>query len=210
VDSETGIIVYQEKTVNFPLTKDGYNLNFFDGLYLSFLNELNDIAVSFDENQTNLMVRKYTAEVINSFDTAPRADGNDYVNNGQKATNVLNIYGREFDEVKKYITGIKYAHVVSYNKKNNTPDVLIKDLAKMLGFEGFELLTNLDIDKIFLPNEGVEGFSGQSKNYSNKEVETEVYRRIILNVAWLWKSKGTRKAVEYLFMMSMYMLRKNH
>jgi hypothetical protein len=199
VDSETGIIVYQEKTVNFPLTKDGYNLNFFDGLYLSFLNELNDIAVSFDENQTNLMVRKYTAEVINSFDTAPRADGNDYVNNGQKATNVLNIYGREFDEVKKYITGIKYAHVVSYNKKNNTPDVLIKDLAKMLGFEGFELLTNLDIDKIFLPSEGVEGFSGQSKNYSNKEVETEVYRRIILNVAWLWKSKGTRKAVEYLF-----------
>jgi hypothetical protein len=145
------------------------------------------------------MVRKYTAEVINSFDTIPRADGNDFTNNGQKMTNVLNIYGREFDEVKKYITGIKYAHVVSYDKKNNTPDVLIKDLAKMLGFEGFELLNNLDINRIFLPNEGIEGFSGQSKNYSNKEVETEVYRRIILNIAWLWKSKGTRKAVEYLF-----------
>jgi hypothetical protein len=147
------------------------------------------------------MVRKYTAEVINSFDTIPRADGDDLTNNGQKMTNVLNVYGREFDEIKKYITGIKYAHVVTYDKKNNTPDVLVKDLANMLGFEGFELLNNLDINRIFLPNEGVEGFSGQSKNYSNKEVETEVYRRIILNIAWLWKSKGTRKAIEYLFRM---------
>jgi hypothetical protein len=189
----------KEKTVNFPLTKDGYNLNFFDGLYLSFLKQINEIAELFDNSQTNLMIRKYTAEVINSFDTIPRADGDDFTNNGQKMTNVLNIYGREFDEVKKYITGIKYAHVVTYDKKNNTPDVLIKDLAKMLGFEGFELLNNLDINRIFLPDEGVEGFSGQSKNYSNKEVETEVYRRIILNIAWLWKSKGTRKAVEYLF-----------
>jgi len=201
VDGDSGIIIYQEQTVNFPLTKDGYNLNFFDGLYLSFLEKLNTIAELFDNNQTNLMVRKYTAEVINSFDTIPRADGNDLTNNGQKMTNVLNVYGREFDEVKKYITGIKYAHVVTYDKKNNTPDVLVKDLAKMLGFEGFELLNNLDINKIFLPNEGVEGFSGQSKNYSNKEVESEVYRRIILNIAWLWKSKGTRKSIEYLFRM---------
>ena len=196
-----GTIVYQEQTINFPITKDGYNLNFFDGLYLSFLDNLNTITEMFDRNQTNLMVRKYTAEVINSFDTIPRGDGDDLTNNGQKMTNVLNVYGREFDEIKKYITGIKYAHVVTYDKKNNTPDVLVKDLANMLGFEGFDLLNNLDINRIFLPSEGVEGFSGQSKNYSNKEVETEVYRRIILNIAWLWKSKGTRKAIEYLFRM---------
>ena len=199
VDSETGIIVYQEKTVNFPLTKDGYNLNFFDGLYLSFLSKIDEITNSFDDNQTNLMVRKYTAEVINSFDTIPRGDGDDLINNGQKMTNVLNIYGREFDEVKKYITGIKYAHVVTYDKKNNTPDNLVKDLATMLGFEGFSLLKNLDINKIFLPSNGVEAYSGQTVLTSNKKVETETYRRIILNIAWLWKSKGTRKAVEYLF-----------
>lgn len=201
VNGIDGTIIYQEQTINFPITKDGYNLNFFDGLYLSFLDNLNTIAEMFDKNQTNLMVRKYTAEVINSFDTIPRGDGDDLTNNGQKMTNVLNVYGREFDEVKKYITGIKYAHVVTYDKKNNTPDVLVKDLANMLGFEGFDLLNNLDINRIFLPSEGVEGFSGQSKNYTNKEVETEVYRRIILNIAWLWKSKGTRKAIEYLFRM---------
>ena len=201
VNGIDGTIIYQEQTIIFPITKDRYNLNFFDGLYLSFLENLNTIAEMFDQNQTNLMVRKYTAEVINSFDTIPRGDGNDLTNNGQKMTNVLNVYGREFDEVKKYITGIKYAHVVTYNKKNNTPDILVKDLARMLGFEGFDFLSNLDINKIFLPSEGVESFSGQSKNYTNKEVETEVYRRIILNIAWLWKSKGTRKSVEYLFRM---------
>jgi hypothetical protein len=44
VDGDSGIIIYQEKTVNFPLTKDGYNLNFFDGLYLSFLNNTQSLS----------------------------------------------------------------------------------------------------------------------------------------------------------------------
>ena len=70
--------------------------------------------------------------------------GDDLVNNGQKATHLLNIYGREYDEVKKYATGIKYAHVVTYNKRDNVPDSLTKDLVKMLGFEHADLLSNFN------------------------------------------------------------------
>jgi hypothetical protein len=198
-DTVEGVIIYKEQTINFPLTKDGYNLNFFDGLYVSYLDRLNEIAELFDKKQTHLMVRKYTADIINSFDTAPRCDGDDFTNNGQKATHLLNIYGREYDEIKKYSTGIKYAHVVTYNKRDNVPDSLTKDLVHMLGFEREDLLSNFNLKNILLPSDGVEGFSGQSRDYTKKEIETEVYRRVILNIAWLWKSKGTRKAVEFLF-----------
>jgi hypothetical protein len=145
------------------------------------------------------MVRKYTADIINSFDTVPRCDGDDFTNNGQKATHLLNIYGREFDEVKKYATGIKYAHVVTYNKRDNVPDSLTKDLVHMLGFEHVDLLSNFNLKNILMPSDGVEGFSGQSRDYTKKEVEIETYRRIILNIAWLWKSKGARKSIEFLF-----------
>jgi len=198
-ETTEGVIVYKEQTINFPISKDGYNLNFFDGLYISYLDRLNEVAELFDKGQTNLMVRKYTAEIINSFDTAPRCDGDDLVNNGAKATNLLHIYGREFDEIKKYGNGIKYAHVVTYNKRDNLPDSLTKDLAHMLGFEQIDLLNKFNLIGTLLPSNGDGQFSGTSKNYTKKEIETEVYRRLILNIAWLWKSKGTRKAIEFLF-----------
>ena len=31
------------------------------------------------------------------------------------------------------------------------------------------------------------------------EAENELWRRLILNSAWLWKSKGTRKSIEFIF-----------
>ena len=42
-----------------------------------------------------------------------------------------------FDYIKKYINGIKFAHVVTYNKRNNIPDSLVKDLSYMLGLETY-------------------------------------------------------------------------
>jgi hypothetical protein len=194
-----GIIVYTNTKLTFPLMDDGYNLNFFDGIYNSYAEQLVNITEGYDDTQTNLMVRKYTAEIINSFDTAPRCDGDDLINDGAKATSLLNIYGREFDEVKKYINGIKYAHVVTYDKKDNVPDTLVKDLAWMLGFDGVDFLSDIDLNKSLLPSNGKGEFSGTSRNLTLQELDIELYRRIILNIAWLWKSKGARKAIEFLF-----------
>ena len=154
---------------------------------------------NYDENNTDLIIRKYTAEVISSFDTVPRGDGNNLVLDGEKATKLLRIYGVSFDEVKKYINGIKFAHVVTYNKKDNVPDALVKDLAKMLGLDPITFVTTTQLSKTVIPTQGLGSFSGASASMSEGEVDTELYRRLILNIAWLWKSKGSRKAIEFLF-----------
>ena len=65
-------------------------------------------------SKTDTIIRKYATEAITSFDTVPRTDGDDLTLNGEKATKLLRIYGVEFDYVKKYINGIKFAHVVTY------------------------------------------------------------------------------------------------
>jgi hypothetical protein len=52
---------------------------------------------------------------------------------------------------------------------------------------------------MFLPSNGAGEFSGTSTNMTQSEIDIELYRRLILNIAWIWKSKGTRKAVEFLF-----------
>jgi hypothetical protein len=41
-------------------------------------------------------------------------------------------------------------------------------------------------------------YSGHSVGYTAVEADNELWRRIILNTPWLWKSKGTRKGIEFL------------
>ena len=197
--SDQGVVITTKETLSFPILDDGYNLNFFDSYYLEYLDKLNIVGENYDKTQTDLIVRKYTAEVINSFDTVPRGDGNDLVLNGEKATKLLRIYGVSFDEVKKFINGIKFAHVVTYNKKNNIPDTLVKELCMMLGLDPVTFVTTNKLNETLIPINGQGEFSGTSKSLSNSEVDIELYRRLILNLAWLWKSKGSRKAIEFLF-----------
>jgi hypothetical protein len=197
--TDDGVLLTSKEVYDFPVLEDGYNLNFFDSFYLSYLDDLTKVGEGLDLTKTDTIVRKYTTEAINSFDTIPRADGDDLVLNGEKATKLLRIYGVEFDYIKKYINGIKFAHVVTYDKKNNVPDILVKDLAFMLGLEPINFINDTSFSKIFLPSNGGGQFSGTSTNLSQKEIDIELYRRLILNIAWMWKSKGTRKAVEFLF-----------
>ena len=198
--TDSGVIVIIKEILNFPILDDGYNLNFFDGFYITYLDTLNTIGENFDASQTDLIVRKYTAEAISSFDTIPRGDGNNILLDGEKATKLLRIYGVSFDNVKKYMNGIKFAHTVTYDKKNNIPDALVKDLSFMLGLDPVTFVTDVNLGQTLLPSPLIGGeFSGTSTNYSAIGMDNELYRRLILNIAWIWKSKGTRKAIEFLF-----------
>jgi hypothetical protein len=197
--TDDGLVLTTTKVFDFPILEDGYNLNFFDAFYIAFLNKLTDLTEGLDEIRTDIIVRKYVTEAITSFDTVPRGDGNDLTLNGEKATKLIRIYGVEFDYIKKYINGIKFAHVVTYNKRNNLPDVLVKDLAYMLGLEPINFIADASLSKLYLPSEGGGQFAGTSVNLTQEQIDIELYRRLILNIAWLWKSKGSRKAVEFLF-----------
>ena len=197
--TDDGVLLTSKSVLNFPVLEDGYNLNFFDSFYIAYIDSLNKLGEGLDETKTDTIIRKYTTEAISSFDTLPKADGNDYVINGEKATKLLRIYGVEFDYIKKYINAIKFAHIVTYDKKNNVPDSLVKDLAFMLGLEPINFITDASFGKLFLPSNGSTTFSGSSVNMTQAEIDIELYRRLILNIAWLWKSKGSRKAVEFLF-----------
>ena len=197
--TDEGLITTYKETLLFPILEDGYNLNFFDSFYLSYLDKINTVGTNLDDSKTDIIIRKYTTEAISSFDTVPRGDADDLTLNGEKATKLLRVYGVEFDEVKKYINGIKFAHVVTYNKKDNIPDSLVKDLSHMLGLDPVTFVTSTTFNKLLLPSNGSGQFSGTSVNYTQEQIDIELYRRLILNIGWLWKSKGTRKAIEFLF-----------
>ena len=197
--TDAGMVLTSKKILQFPVLDDGYNLNFFNSIYLSYLDKITKIGEDLDESDTDIIIRKFTTEAINSFDTLPKAGVENLNINGEKATKLLRIYGVGFDEVKRFINGIKFAHIVTYNKKGNVPDTLVKDLAYMLGIDIVNFVTDTKLSKLLLPSNGEGQYSGTSINYTQEQVDIELYRRLILNVSWLWKSKGSRKAIEFLF-----------
>lgn len=195
VESDNGNIIYSERALTWT-TDDGYNLDFDNSDYTIFASTLLEIATKYDEIDTDLIVRFLVSESITNFDTISINEDSD-VEASAKISKTLRIYGREFDEIKKYIDGIKYVNTVTYDKRDNTPDLLIKNIAKLMGWE---VVDDTSSDSIItdLVNAVTTPTSGQTIGLTKYEAEVELWRRLIMNTPWLWKSKGTRKSVEFL------------
>jgi len=195
LQTENGTNYIETRTVTWPVS-DGYNIDINTDAYADYVTTLFDIGNDFDKNKTNLVSRRFVAESIHEYDTN---GGGDEVY-GMKVTKLLKIYGREFDEVKKYIDGISFANVVTYNKLDNTSDELIKLIAKNLGFDVL-LTTTTDNFNLLQQNATTSNtpFSGYSRSLSAKELDIELWRRLVINAWWLFRSKGTRKVLEFFF-----------
>ena len=198
--SDSGTQVVVNKSFTWP-TSDGYNLDYDTTYYMTYVSGLIDMAEASDDVQTDLIARFFVSESITAFDTMGNIDSSDMTSaqlSGQKVTKLLRIYGREFDEINKYITGLADVHTVSYNKENNAPDAVIKTLANMLGWQLAQAITDNDILLSYLTGNSTS-YSGINTNYTPIQAEVEFWRRLIINSPWVWKSKGTRKAIEFIF-----------
>jgi hypothetical protein len=149
-------------------TTDKYNLDIDTTEYANYLSNLLGKTNSYDRYKADLISRKYVSASIHEYDTP--GDGTDQT--GQKIQKLLRIYGREYDDIKKYIDGISFANVVTYDKLDNTSDDLIKVMAKTMGFDVLETIfgENFNIFDYNTPGEYSQ-FSGYSREYSPKEIE---------------------------------------
>jgi hypothetical protein len=195
--TDDGNLIYKTESLTWPVS-DGYNIDFDSTDYIEFVSRLIEIATDFDENKTNLMARFLTAEAISDFDTVPNCDGSNEETAGQKMNRTLKVWGREFDELKRYINGIQFANTVTYNQLDNTPDVVLKYLARTMGWNVVQSILENDLLKNYI-NSSTSSFSGMSTGLTPIQAEIEMWRRIILNTPWIWKSKGARKSIEFFF-----------
>jgi len=197
IKSEDGLILYVDKSVTWPVS-DGYNIDFDSGEYLSYATELFEIATNNDLYTSNLMNRFLVSESITSFDTQPVFLADEHMDSsGQKMNKTLNLYGQEFDDINKFITGISFAHTVTYDKLDNTPDIYVKDLARVMGWDLISSVVENDLLANYV-KASKSTYSGQTVGLTAVEADVELWRRLILNSPWIWKSKGARKTVEFL------------
>jgi hypothetical protein len=198
IKSDAGDILYVNEKLTWPVS-DGYNIDFNTEDYSDYATRLLEISTDFDLTTSNLVIRFLVTESITDFDTtAIFSDASVQDDTGQKMNKTLNIYGVEFDNINSFIKGIQFANTVTYDKANNTPDIYLKNLARVLGWDLISSVIENNILNNYLDT-AESTYSGQTVGLTPVQADIELWRRIILNTPWIWKSKGTRKAVEFLF-----------
>lgn len=171
--------------VNWPTTKDGWNLQIVGIDYADYISQLSSLGDEIDDYKSNLIVRFLTSPQLFEFDT-----------DDQKAQSIFQLYGQSFDRVKKYIDNVAHMRNVSYDGINNIPDVLLKNLSQTLGLSTINLFDEKSLeDTLYTRQNSV--FDGLLVGKTLIEAEYEFYRRLLVNLNYLYKSKGTRVSIEF-------------
>ena len=189
-ETDNGGFVKRKKSVTWP--KQGlWNLDIVTANFEKYLTQLNQIAEEMDRNKTDLIVRFLTTGAFKDFDTGD-----------QKVQKVLQIYGRSFDETKKFIDALSFMNSVHYTPQNDIPSALLKNLAQTLGWNtNISPITNDDFLTSIFGTKNKSIYPGFQNDPTPNQLNYQFYRNLILNSAYLFKSKGTRKSIEFLLRM---------
>jgi hypothetical protein len=185
-ESDDGYIYNVIRSITWPL--DGvWNLDILTLGYENYISELQILGVDYDNFKTNIISRFYTTNALKEFDTL---DG--------KVDKTLKIYGRSFDETKKYIDGVQYVNSVNYNIGNDIPSGLVTNMAQTLGWSiRMSPIANSNfLESVYGTTENA--FPAYSTSQTQQDLNNQYFRNLILNSSYLYRSKGTRKTIEFL------------
>jgi hypothetical protein len=185
---DNGTINYVNTTVSWPTT-DKYNIDIDNSNYDNLLRILLNIGSKYDEIKTNLISRFLTPTSIKTYDLTQEG----------KVDKLLKIYGHEFDIMRQFIDSIAYINTVTYNKVNNIPDQIVNNLARTFGWKYFSLLNESELVSSFLTID--ENERNTNTDLLPSEIDIELWRRILINTSYYWKSKGTRDAIKSMFLL---------
>lgn len=182
-----GIFTLKVQSVTWVL--DGlWNLDIVTSNFDTYLTTLSEIALNLDDYKTNLISRFLTTGTFKDFDTQD-----------QKMEKILQIYGRSFDEVKKFIDALANMNSVNYVVGNDIPSQLLTNLAQTLGVNtNISPINNDQLLNAVFSTTTDQIYSGQAQEKTPSELNYQYFRNVILNSAYMFKSKGTRTSLEYI------------
>lgn len=185
---DDGNIIYANTNIIWN-TADGYNIDISGSKYRTFLETILNIGSKYDSIKTDLIARFLTPLSLKTYDLTEEG----------KMTKLLRLYGREFDELRQFIDSLVNINRVTYDKINNIPDQLVRNLARTFGWNYFSLVNENELVESFLT------ISDEERNLHTDlmpaEIDIELWRRILINTNYFWKSKGTREAIKSMFLL---------
>lgn len=185
---DNGTITYSDSLLKWT-TADGYNIDIDTSNYRKFLEAILTIGAKYDTIKTDLIARFLTPTSIKTYDLTEEG----------KMTKLLKVYGWEFDQLRQFIDSLTNINKVTYDKINNIPDQLIKNLARTFGWNYFSLVNENELVESFLTIDDSE--MNLNSDLLPAEIDIELWRRILMNTNYFWKTKGTREAIKSMFLL---------
>lgn len=185
---ENGKIIYNDSNFIWE-TSDNYNIEINTTTYRRFLESILTIAAKYDKIKTDLIARFLTPNSLKVYDITEEG----------KISKLLRIYGAEFDQLRQFIDSLVNINKVTYDKLNNVPDQIIKNMANTFGWEYFSLVNETELMETFLTVDNTE--RNLNDNILPAEIDIELWRRILNNTSYFWKTKGTREAIKSMFLL---------
>lgn len=178
VDDESRDFRYR---IKWPRKIDGFNPDIDGDEFETYKKNILLLASNVDLNKTDIMIKTMIPENYLDFDTETEIY--------KKLTST---YAKEFDEIKNFIDNIAYAHSINYNDEESLPEKFLVKLSNLLGWKLSSSFSDIDLFEYLANDENEEQ---NSFAYYN----VELWKRILININWLYKRKGTRDALQFLF-----------
>jgi len=187
--------VYDMVAYTWPSLLGGYNPDLSGGYY-AYVESLIELAEYYDEFHSDNMWRSLTHEAIKTLDWTYISNSNGDIQDmstidTSRVEPITKIYGRQFDDLKRYADAIKSINTITYNQKANTPDYTLTDVLDIAGWETKTLKITNDND-----TRTETLYSGLTSGFTASDANNEFLRRLKLNSNYLFSVKGTRKGLD--------------
>ena len=212
IEGEKGV-KYVNRDYIFP--SNGYQIDIESPLYISFVNSLISLATVLDEYDCDNLYKNLTHEAIKNYDwtyTREYSDGEeqDNIDGGDRVEQLLRLFGRVLDDIKRDIDGIKNTTNITYDGYNNQANALLSDKLDLSGWEVYSTIpalknadnTEFDTDTVKLTSDFLEAHTYNwypaynTDNVTTVNMDNEFMRRMILNSKKILSSKGTVQAID--------------
>jgi len=172
--------IFYDKVITWPRSIDGFAPDSYGTNFDNYLDEILRHATLTDQIKTNWLVRAIVPENYLELDS----DGSIY-------RKLLQTYGEEFDNIKEYIDNLAFSHSINYTESETVSNKFLGRLTELLGWKQPINFTDSDFFQ-FLGQE-------DDNNKTLEDYNLDLWRRILTNINWLYKRKGTREAIMFIF-----------
>ena len=177
-ETDAGVMTY-EKSFTWPVEKGGWNLDISSSDYEKYVADILSIAEFYDNCYTNNLWRMLTHDSVKNMDITfsnpgKDEDKEDYNDGTTRLQGLLWAFGRQFDDIKRYIDNVKRTSTISYDENGNMPDYFLTDSLELAGWEAYNVDDGIE-------NSGVSVNWGEvEKKYTSEDANNTFMRELKL------------------------------
>lgn len=184
--------------LNWPTLSGGWNIDVESEKYVIYIEKLLEQSQLYDEYFSNNLWRMMTHDSIKNMDLTFRneklnEDKYDYNIGISKIEGLFWAYGREFDDLKRYIENLKAINDISYSENGQIAESVLYEKCSLNGWELYNPIQYLKND-----TEVKQLYHNQFKTYTISDVKDRFFTELFINSKNIFSRKGTKYGIEML------------